>query len=275
MRDPKRHKPPTEPLTLREWETLPVGEGSLIEAEAARLHALAERAAQRLKLPQRDVLTRAHQELQAGQVVGVLAIPGRTVEILPKIEGENDAVPRALIHMLAVAHDLPMADGALAALATQRRDLLELIIRLFAERLLAAVRHGLPRRYVAREDDLRLLRGKLHVTRQVTHLAARPDCIACRFDELSGDTPLNRLLKAAVSRLRRVVRTRPTPGCWRNSPPASKPWAIRPIPCASRCGSTGPTPPSTPSTRWRASSSLASGRARRAAVRRVSRCSSR
>lgn len=135
MRDPKRHKPPTEPLTLREWETLPVGEGSLTEAEAARLHALAERAARRLKLPQRDVLTRTHQGLQAGQVVGVLAIPGRTVEILPKIEGENDAVPRALIHMLAVAHDLPMADGALAALATQRRDLLELIIRLFAERL--------------------------------------------------------------------------------------------------------------------------------------------
>ena len=207
MRDPKRHKPPTEPLTLREWETLLVGEGSLTEAEAARLHALAERAARRLKLPQRDVLTRTHQGLQAGQVVGVLAIPGRTVEILPKIEGENDAVPRALIHMLAVAHDLPVAGGALAALATQRRDLQELIIRLFAERLLAAERHGLSRRCVAREDDLRLLRGKLHVTRQVTHLAARPDRLACRFDELSGDTPLNRLLKAAVSWLRRVVLT--------------------------------------------------------------------
>ena len=29
--------------------------------------------------------------MKAGQVVGVLAIPGRTVEILPKIEGENGA----------------------------------------------------------------------------------------------------------------------------------------------------------------------------------------
>ena len=109
--------------------------------------------------------------------------------------------------MLAVAHDLPVAAGALAALDTQRRDLLELIIRLFTEQLLAAVQRGLPRRYVAREDNLRLLRGKLRVTRQVTHLAAWPDRLACRFDELSGDTPLNRLLKAAVSRLRRVVRT--------------------------------------------------------------------
>lgn len=207
MPNPERNKPPTEPLTLREWEILPGGEGGPSEHEADRLHALAERAARRLKLPERAVPTRTRQGLKAGQVVGVLAIPGRSVEILPKIEGENGTVRKALIHMLAVAHDLPVADGAPAALTTRRRDLLELIARLFAERLLAAVRRGLSRRYVTREDDLRLLRGKLHVARQITHLAARPDRLACRFDELSEDTPLNRLLKAAVSRLRRVVRT--------------------------------------------------------------------
>lgn len=92
MRGPKRHEPPTEPLTLREWETLPVGGEGLREREADRLHALAERPARRLKLPQRDVLTRTRKGLRAGQIVGVLAIPGRTVEILPKIEGENSAV---------------------------------------------------------------------------------------------------------------------------------------------------------------------------------------
>ena len=47
MKNPKRDKPP---LTRREWETFPVGEGGLTEAEARRLHALAEQAAQRLKL---------------------------------------------------------------------------------------------------------------------------------------------------------------------------------------------------------------------------------
>ena len=109
--------------------------------------------------------------------------------------------------MLAVALDLRIAEGDLAALDTQRNDLLELLVRLFAERLLAAIRRGLPRRYVAREEDLRRLRGKLDVTRQITHLAVRPDRLACRFDELSEDTPLNRVLKAAVSRLARLART--------------------------------------------------------------------
>ena len=191
-------------LVCREWKQLPDG---LTEAETGRLHALAERAAKRLKLGSGAVLTRTVKGLQAGQVVGVLAIPGRTVEILPKIDGEDHAVRKALVHMLGVARDLRVADGEIAALGTQRLDLLELLIRLFADRLRAALRSGLPRRYLAREEDLPLLRGRLDVIRQTTHLAVRPDRLACRFDELSEDTPLNRVLKAAVKRLADHART--------------------------------------------------------------------
>lgn len=194
-------------LVCREWKQLPDG---LTEAETGRLHALAERAARRLKLPgpETAVLTRtAKSRLKAGQVVGVLAIPGRTVEILPKIDGDDGKVRKALVHMLGVARDLRVADGEIAALDTQRLDLLELLIRLFADRLRTAVRSGLPRRYLAREEDLPFLRGRLDVIRQTTHLAVRPDRLACRFDELSENTPLNRVLKAAVKRLADRART--------------------------------------------------------------------
>ena len=192
-------------LTCREWEQLKTGDDGLTEREANRLHAAATRVARRLKAPRHDVLTRTRDGLKAGQTVGILSVPGRTVEILPKIDRENDAVRKALIRMLAVALDVRIAAGELSALDTQRRDLLELLARLFADRLLAAVRRGLPRRYIAHEDDLPVLRGRLNVTRQVTHLAVRPDRLACRYDELSEDTPLNRVLKAAVKRLARLV----------------------------------------------------------------------
>ena len=109
--------------------------------------------------------------------------------------------------MLTVTWRLPVADGEFAALDTQRHDLLELLIRLFADRLLAVVRRGMPRRYLAHEEDLALLRGKLNVKRQFTHLAVRPDRLACRFDELSEDTPLNRVFKAAVIRLVGIARS--------------------------------------------------------------------
>ena len=194
--------------TVREWDHLSIGDGGVAPRAAERLLALAERTARQLRTPQR-VLTRTVQpSLQAGQVVGVLTVPGATIEILPKINGEDDSsVRRAVTRMLAVAHEIPIADSELAPLATQREDLLEVLVRLFADRLLGSVRRGLPHRYRVVEEDLPLLRGKLDVRRQLTRHAVRADRLACRFDELSVDTPLNRVLKAAVTRLGSVTRS--------------------------------------------------------------------
>lgn len=193
-------------LTCKEWGTLPIDE-NLPESAATRLHSLAKQAARRLKLPETAVLSRHHQCLKAGQVVGLLAASSQTLEILPKIDGDEATVRHALIRMLAVALDVRIADGELANLHAQRRDFLEILIGLFATRLLAAVRRGLPRRYLIHEDDLPRLRGKLNVIRQFTHLAIRPDQLACRYDELSPDTPLNRLLKAATNRMAGIARS--------------------------------------------------------------------
>ncbi len=194
--------------TLQEWEEKPICEPDFPEVEARQLHAAAERAARQLKLPRTAVLTRTHRGLEAGQVVGILQTPGTTLEILPKIDGQKkDGTRKALVHMLATIWNLNVAHGELARLLPQQNDILEFFVRLFAERLLAAVQRGLPRRYLEREEDLGLLRGRLDVTRQFTRLAVRPDRLACRFDELSENTPLNRVLKAAVSRLRQMTRS--------------------------------------------------------------------
>ena len=69
------------------------------------------------------------------------------------------------------------------------------------------MRRGLHRRYCEHEEDLALLRGRLNVKRQFTHLVVRRDRLACRFDELSEDTPLNRVFKAAVIRLAGIARS--------------------------------------------------------------------
>ena len=109
-------------LTCREWRELRVGDNGLTEIQAERLHAAAKLASRRLKLPKSAVLTRTHRGLRAGQIVGILITPSRALEILPKIDGdagaEEDigAVRSALIRMLAVAWQLKVADGELAAL---------------------------------------------------------------------------------------------------------------------------------------------------------------
>ena len=174
--------------------------------QADRLCDVGKKASKQLRAKP-TVLVRTHKGIQAQQVVGVLAIPGATLEILPKIQGKDNQVRDALVRMLVVTQNLNVADGEIAALRTQRHDLLEILIGLFANRLLAAVRRGVPHLYVEQEEDLRLLRGKLNVTRQLTRLAVRPDLLACRFDEFSENTPLNRVLKAVVARLTGVARS--------------------------------------------------------------------
>ena len=196
-----RIKTISKTLSCKEWESRGVA-----AKQADRLFALGKRASKQLKAKP-VVLKRTIEGVQAQQVVGILAIPSVRLEILPKIDGGDNDVRAALVRMLLVSQNLRVADGELTALLAQRHDLLEILIGLFANRLLAAVRRGLPYRYMEQEEDLKRLRGKLNVTRQLTRLALRPDLLACRFDEFSENTPLNRVLKAAVARLTGVARS--------------------------------------------------------------------
>lgn len=195
---------------IREWDYIAVdesrGDEGLTRQAADALVATA-RASGLGGADGETILVNGHRRLRAQQVVGILASPSVTLEILPKIDGLDDGETRRhLVHMLARVLDLDVASGAMADLGWQRHDLLEVLIRLFCDRLFEAVRRGLPRRYVGQEDDLPALRGRLDVRRQFTVLAASPQKLACRFEDLSHDIALNQIMRAAVSRLLSVAR---------------------------------------------------------------------
>ncbi|MBK8631459.1 MAG: McrC family protein [Sphingomonadales bacterium] len=203
-------------LTVHEWGRISVHNGTGPAPErafargqanalllAARSHTLANRSGT-------NILVDRYSDIWAQQVVGVIAAPGSSLEILPKIDSvsdENDETIRTrLISMLDVALGLRLSDGQALSMARQKETLLDILIRLFADRLLAEARRGLPRAYLSQEEDLAALRGRLDVIRQFTHNAVRPDRLACRFDTLLPDTPLLRVMKACVLMLRRHAR---------------------------------------------------------------------
>lgn len=174
---------------------------------AARAHPLANQHGT-------NILIDRHKEIIAGQMVGVIAAPGCSLEILPKIDSETiepDAAMRhRLVRMLDVALGLEIGDGQAAAMARQTETLLDILIRLFADRLLAEARRGLPRAYRTQEEDVPALRGRLNVRRQFTALAVRPDRLACRYDALLADTALLRIIKVCAILLRRHARVAET-----------------------------------------------------------------
>lgn len=151
------------------------------------------------------VIEHGRHALRARGIVGVIAADNCALEILPKIdfsdrlaENETSNIRRRLIHMLAAALDIDIEVGQFTALDFQRETLLEVLIRVFLEKLVDAVRQGMPRRYVTHEDDLPALRGRLNVTRQFSIRAANPSRLACQFDALSANIALNQIMKAAV-----------------------------------------------------------------------------
>lgn len=199
--------------TVREWDKLVYGEGDghIPAHHADRLAGLAVRSVFAGRGGS-GVLEHGRHALRARGVVGMLAAGDASLEILPKIDvgpGEsidrqNAAIRKRLVHMLALALDLKIDLGVITDLAWQRETLLEILIRIFCEKLTTALRKGMPRRYVECEEDLPTLRGQIDVTRQFTRHAVNPSRLACRFDQLSEDIALNRIMKAAVVRLLHV-----------------------------------------------------------------------
>ncbi len=201
--------------TVREWDKLAYGhgEGQIPPRHADRLASLAAHSVFAGRGGS-GVLEHGRHALRARGVVGILATNESSLEILPKIDvtpGEtvdhqNAAIRKRLVHMLGVALDLRIDLGTITDLAWQRETLLEILIRVFCDKLTSALRKGMPRRYVGQDEDIPTLRGKLDISRQFTHHAVNPSRLACRFDLLSEDIALNRIMKAAISHVLRLSR---------------------------------------------------------------------
>ncbi len=204
------------PFILSEYQSLPRGDGpcSIPNIMADRLVAVAK-AFSFAGRGEGGVLEDHRHELRARGVVGVIAAEDCSLEILPKIDvlgavgsdQEEGRIRKRLIHMLSIALDLKIETGLVTNLDWQNETLLEILIRIFCEKLTAVVRRGIPRRYIAHEDDLPVLRGTLDAQRQFTRHAINPSRLACRFDELSTDIALNRIMKAVLAHLSRFSRS--------------------------------------------------------------------
>lgn len=144
--------------------------------------------------------------LAAQQYVGVFQLGPHTIEVLPKIDGAATEVRRNLVAMLSVALNLDISEGEAALVAKQNHGILEILIRLFCDKLFAQVHRGLVRRYESREGNLAVLRGRLGIAEQIRRNAGNPERLYCRFDEFEEDHPLNQILKAGIRFLLGISR---------------------------------------------------------------------
>lgn len=200
-------------LTLREHDPFAIADAFCTEGRKAVTPVQAEtleRLSDRLRAGgmKGGFITHANRTtLKARQFVGVVQLGAEAIEIIPKIDGLDERDTRIhLFRMLARAGWMALHELEAARLAEQHRDILEIFIRLFCDKLFAELHRGLIGAYRRESGDLPALRGKLLTGLQATLNAFHPERFQCEYDEFSLDTPLNRVLKSAVVKLRRVTR---------------------------------------------------------------------
>jgi len=145
--------------------------------------------------------------LRLDNYVGVIETPcGTLLEILPKHlpgPGSEEASRRLLIKMLSVVLDVPSRDAGEADIQLLRRPLTEWVMRRFVMALDHLVKRGMRFDYVRVEEEQRYLRGQLDVSRQLRQPPERQHRVQIRYDVYSPDRAENRLLRLAVSRVRK------------------------------------------------------------------------
>jgi len=185
----------TSVVTAFEHGTLRVGEpteASLTVTEAERLFAISA--------SKPGFCAPGHRSVRFAQHAGLVNMGGRVLEVLPKA-GEHLDVGRSrgtFLRLLHLADGLPPFSQGVVGHSVQRQTLLGVFVSAYVDALMQLMRTGLLRRYRSDVDDLRVLRGRLLITRQAATHGMRPDVLACRYDELTIDNPWNQVLRAAL-----------------------------------------------------------------------------
>lgn len=194
-------------VTVREHARLTVGSLETTSMDEAGIPASAFdwlcREAQRYRTAGASLAqVEDRRWLRLDNYVGVLESPcGTRIEILPKhVRGETDLATarRVLVRMLRHGLRLPARDTGPTALQTFDAPVSEWIIRQFLLELDVLVRRGLRFDYHSVEEEVRFLRGRLQVARQVRQPAGRRHLFQVEHQIFDANRPENRLLASAL-----------------------------------------------------------------------------
>ena len=213
-------------LTLFEFDAVYVGEADMA-AESCRLFGVPQTVYDWLEkqcLCMEDTarwlnLTRKNRAkaIQFTGYVGVLRSPdGFQIEVLPKTGKVSDtsetreveSKTRALlIKMLRCLPDFRHYKTSSAEIQISKMPLLEMFIQQFLQSVEAVVMRGLRSDYVARQDNLFALRGKLMISQHLKQNIVRRDRFFTEHDEFLSDRAENRLLHTALRRVLKISRS--------------------------------------------------------------------
>lgn len=141
--------------------------------------------------------------------VGVIRLHhGFQLQILPKIDMDDAEdhieTKRIFLKMIRNMKELPSKVFRESDLDIRKMNIYDLFINMYLQEVRALVKRGLRSSYVAKEENLKVYRGKLltsaHLHRNFTHA----ERFYVAYDEFHPNRPENRLIKATLQKLRNI-----------------------------------------------------------------------
>lgn len=221
-------------IVAYEHQLLPVGKNGLREAHLAALTRLQQRHGAAWYVVQR-------QGLKLSSYVGLVQVPGLTLEILPKTDdprrpgtapGMAHHWRQVLLRLLRATYGLPVAVPGAAALAGARHPMLDLFVAALLTQAETLLRQGLKKQYRATEANRPALRGRLLFGPQLRHNLVHAERFYTRAQTYDAAHPLNALLRQALhvaaavaQRPALAARARSVLAHWPEVPPVPVPAA--------------------------------------------------
>ena len=186
-----------EVLTVIEHEPLPV-----LDTRKYGQKALTQHYASALSKLEKKLSFKAwvwgNSEIKFQHYCGVVSLGSLAIEILPKIYGSETNIKSsryALLYMLSRARQIKLHSTGMASVDLQRYSLLDIFILHFCDQLRGLLMQGMIQTYVERNENLRVLRGRLRIEQQLKHNLVHRERLYCQFDEFSEDNVHNQVLK--------------------------------------------------------------------------------
>ncbi|MDB5267577.1 MAG: restriction endonuclease [Hymenobacter sp.] len=151
--------------------------------------------------------TPLRQGLKLGSYVGVVQVPGLTLEILPKTDdpARPGTGPGAtywqsvLLQLLRATLGMPVAVPGAAALAQARHPMLDLFVGALLTQAELLLRQGLKKHYHRTEANRRVLRGQLLFAQQLRHNLTHAEQFYTRAQTYDVAHPFNALIRQALA----------------------------------------------------------------------------
>lgn len=142
------------------------------------------------------------------QWIGVISLPGLSIEILPKISNEENQnkIKEILLFMFNVSSDIPTKNNISAKINFTKNGLVEILISNFIQKVEYYIREGLIYSYNKTINNLNTVKGTIDFSKQINKNIMNPTRFVCKYSKLDIDNNINKYIKYTLIEMKNISR---------------------------------------------------------------------